>query len=222
MRRIAPLLLGRQPLRHLPALAIASFAVTVAAQAPTPIVERLVEVGERTVRTSLFSNRVAVVSVRLGEEQVALRQMTLDRDEYTGYLAALQRDADELADADQRSPTDSMGGRAEITLHIGPHAPRTLHYSPMAVLDLATSRLVGALDDLEHRVIWGEPSAATLGHWQPRRGDRVELRTGVRGTVIEVRDDGVIVVEHDNTWINEVIPPQHRASVILRVIEDDR
>jgi hypothetical protein len=193
-----------------------------AAQAPTPIAERRLTVGSRTVRTSLFSNRVVVVSIRIDGEQVALRQMTLDEEEFIGYLAAIQRDAEDLAESDDRPSVETMGGHGEITLHVGPKAPRTIEYSPVSVLDLATSRLVAAIDDLERRVIWGDPSNADLGDWQPRRGDRVELRTGIEAEVIDVRQDGTIVLEHDDTWINEVISPQHRATVILRVLEDAR
>jgi hypothetical protein len=191
------------------------------AQAPIPVVERRVEVGNRIVRTTLFSNRVAVVSVRLDGDQVALRQMTLPDGEYTGYLAALLRDAAELARAERQPATEQLGGRAEITLHVGPDAPRMVVYSPVEVLDLVTSRLVAALDDLERRVIWGEPSEAELEGWDPRQGDRVELRTGVLATVVDIADNGALVLEHDETGTTEIVAPDQRSRFVLRVLEEE-
>jgi hypothetical protein len=80
---------------------------------------------------------------------------------------------------------------------------------------------VATLDDLEHRAIWGDPSTAELEDWAPRTGDRVELRIGVQAEVIEVREDGTLVLEHDGTWINEVVPHGAWQTVILRVLQDE-
>jgi len=193
-------------------------ALVAMAQTPTPILERRVTVGNRTIRTSLFSNRVAVVSVRHGDEQAALRQRTLEPDEYMGYLMAFERDAKELVN--DRLSLRSIGGHGEVTLHVGPNAPRTIEYSPMAVLELPMSRLLAAIDDLERRVIWADPSPAELGGWDPQRGDIVELRSGAMAKVIDVGDDGSLTLEHDDTWIMEIVPSAHRAAVILRVIKD--
>jgi hypothetical protein len=89
----------------------------------------------------------------------------------------------------------------------------------VAVLDLTTSRLVAALDDLEARVIWGEPTGEELVGWLPKKGDRVELRSGSNATVIEVWNDGTLVLEHESTYINEIVKPEQRAASILRVLE---
>jgi hypothetical protein len=195
------------------------FATLIAtAQTPTPILERRVTVGNRTIRTSLFSNHVAVVSVRHGDEKAALQQRTLELDEYMGYLMAFERDAKELVN--DRLSLRSMGGHGEITLHVGPDAPRTIEYSPLSVLDLPMSRLLAAIDDLERRVIWSDPSPAELGDWDPKRGDLVELRSGAMAIVIDVGDDGSLTLEHDDTWIMEIVPSVHRAAVILRVVEE--
>lgn len=190
-----------------------------AAQAPSPIVERTLTVGTRTVRTSLFENRAAVVSVTRDGERVLFRQMTLSEGEFIGYLAAVQRDAEEIAKAERRPKVESMGGFGSITLYIGPMAPTAIRYSPVAVLDLATARLVAALDDLERRVVWGEPPANGLQDWQPQRGDRVELRAGGTARVTEVREDGSFVLEHEDVAINEIVSPEGRVTVVLRVLE---
>ena len=55
--------------------------------------------------------------------------------------------------------------------------------------------------------------------WEPRKGDRVELLNGIFATVIEIRDDGILILEQDGTYIRESISPQVRDQVILRVAE---
>jgi hypothetical protein len=197
-------------------LLLATLAAT--AQTPTPVLERRVTLGNRTIRTSLFSNHVAVVSVRYGDEQAAVQQRTLEYDEYMGYLMAFERDAKELEH--DRMSFKSIGGHGEITLHVGPHAPQTIEYSPMSVLNLPMTRLLAAVDDLERRVIWADASPAELGDWDPQRGDLVELRSGAMAKVVDVGDDGSLTLEHDDTGIMEIVPAAHRAAVILRVIED--
>lgn len=211
---------GRAVRRSLVTFSWALTSTITIAQAPSPIVERALTVGGRTVRTSLFENRVAVVSVARDGERVLFRQMTLTEGEFIGYMAAMQRDAEEIAKAERRPKVESMGGFGSITLHIGSMAPFTVHYSPVAVLDLATGRLVAALDDLERRVVWGDPDTTDLREWQPRRGDRVELRAGGTARVIEVREDGSLVLEHDDVAINEIVAPEGRVKVVLRVLED--
>lgn len=210
----------RRPLAMAVAGALVGLATAAAAQAPIPIAERFLTVGSRTVRTSLFSNRVAVVSVRLDGKRVMLRRTTLSETEHFAYLAAIQRDAEELAAGRRRPGIDSLGGHGEIILHVGPDAPRTVRYSPVEVLDLATTRLVAALDDLELRVLEGQPLHNILLDWQPRPGDRVELANGVLATVTEVWKDGTVVVEHDDSWISEQIPAEHIPTIIRRLVAE--
>jgi hypothetical protein len=163
-----------------------------------------------------------VVSVLQGGDRVLFQQIELPENEYMGYLAAVLRDAKELARAEDRLMTESLGGSGRIILSVGPKVPLTVEYSPVAVLDLATSRLVAVLDDLERRVIWGIPPGTELQGWQPRRGDRVELRSGNRATVVAIDDDGTVVLEHDGIAIHERVPPESLPSVILRVLEDEK
>ena len=117
---------------------------------------------------------------------------------------------------------ESLGGSGKIILHVGPKVPLRVEYSPVAVLDLPTSRLVAALDDMERRVLWGPPLATDLEGWQPLVGDRVELRSGINATVVDVHDDGTVVLKHDGVTVTQRVPPDSRASVILRIIEADR
>jgi hypothetical protein len=187
---------------------------------PDPLVERTVSIDTRQLRISLFDNRVVVVSARRDGEQTLFRQMTLEEDEFVGYLAALQRDAIELAERDRRTISEATAGVGVITFWIGPKVPNAISYSSVAVLDLVTARLVATLDDLEGRVIWGDPSAADLEGWVPKRGDRVELRTGTLANVVELRKDGTLVLEHDDTWIIQVIAAGEWHTVVRRVLRD--
>ncbi len=193
-----------------------------AQQAPSPIVERTLEVTGRKVRMTLFDNRVAVVSVHQGSVRVLLRQQLLDQDEYAGYLAALQRDADELAEARRHHGARGNGGNGLILLYLGPDAPVQVRYSSVTVLDLVTARLAATLDDVESRVIWGPERIPELASWRPKRGDRVELHNGTGATVREVREDGTLVLEHDGTGIHELVPVDARSNVILRVDPETR
>lgn len=190
------------------------------ARAPAPVVERMLEVRDREVRTTLFSNGVVVVSGRRDGERIFFRQVQLDEVEYMGYLAALERDARELANAPTLPTAGGSGGVGTVTLHIGPKAPLTFSYSSMSIQDLTTTRLLGTLDDLESQVIWREPTGAGIEGWQPEIGDVVQLRSGNRATVVELRRDGTIVLEHDTTYIHEIVPEGSRKQVIVEVVEE--
>ena len=108
-----------------------------------------------------------------------------------------------------------------ITLHIGPDAPRTIRFSPMSIVKLPLGRIQGALDDLQLQVLEASPSAEAMRIWEPAKGDRVELMNGTTATVVEVWDGGLLMLEHDLTYIREAVPQEMRDQVILRVVEDD-
>jgi len=206
---------------------VALAAVTLAAApttasdtaAPTPVIERFLAVRDREVRTSVFSNGVVVVSGRRDKEQLFFRQITLDGDQFAGYLAAIQRDAAELADADELPSATGSGGRGVVTIHVDPRGPLQFSYSSLTVYDLATTRLLNTLDDLEHLVMFGEQTGAGTEGWQPRIGDVVKLRSGGLAEVVEVRDDGTLVLEHQSTYINELVPADRIRSVVFEVVE---
>jgi hypothetical protein len=187
-------------------------------RAPTPVVERILDVQGRQVRTTLFSNGVVVVSVRRDGRRVFFRQVELSEDEYLGYLAALQRDATELAAADSLPSARGSGGRGTVTLHVGPKAPLIFGYSSMEVYDLTTTRLLGTLDDLEYQVMFREPTGAGIEGWEPAPGDVVSLRSGQRATVVEVAGDGTLILEHDVTHIREIVPADQRKHAIYEVV----
>jgi len=187
--------------------------------APTPVLERFLTVRDREVRTSLFSNGVVVVSGHRDGEQIFFRQITLDDDQFAGYLAAIQRDAAELAEADELPSATGSGGRGVVIIHVDPRGPMQFSYSSMAVYDLATTRLLSTIDDLEQHVMFGPQTGAGTAGWTPRVGDVVKLRSGGLAKVIEVRDGGTLVLEHQSTYINELVPADQIPGVIFEVVE---
>ena len=206
-------------------LAVAVVAVSGAAAhatqpvVPFPVVERFLTVRDREVRTTLLSNGVAVVSVRRGGEPVLLRQRTLDADQFAGFLAAIQRDAAEIAASDERPTATGSGGRGEVNVPVAPGGPLRFAYSSMSIYDLATTRLLGVIDDIEQLILFEGPGTAALAAWRPAVGDVVRLRRGGLAEVVEVRDDGTLILEHQSTYINELVPPGLLESIVLEVVE---
>ena len=196
-------------------------AATVSGQAPVPVVERTVTQGDVATRVSLFSNRVLVVTVRRGDEQDFMRRITLPDNEYMVYLGSFQTAAEELDQQPISSEVNTSQAEVVITLHIGPDAPRLIRFSPMSIVKLPLGRIQGALDDLQLRVLEASPSAEAMRTWEPAKGDRVELMNGITATVVEVWEEGLLILEHDLTYVRESVPPEVRDQVILRVVEDE-
>ena len=196
-------------------------AATASGQAPVPVVERTVTQGDVKTRVSLFSNRVLVVSVRRGGEDDFMRRMTLSEGQYMVYLASFLTSAEELDQQPISSEVDTSMAEVVISLHVGPDAPRLIRFSPMSIVKLPLARIQGALDDLQLQVLEASPSAEAMRTWEPAKGDRVELLNGATATVVEVRDEGLLIIEHDLTYIRESVSPEMRDQVILRVVEDE-
>lgn len=190
--------------------------------APSPVLERFLTVRDREVRTSLFSNGVVVVSARRGDERIFLRQLTLDGDVFAGYLTAIQRDGTEIAGADELPDADEAEGSGTVVLYTAPGGPIRFRYSSVRVYNLAVTRLLATIDDLERHVMVAEPTGANLEGWRPRDGDVVRLRQGGLAEVVEVRDDGTLVVEHQSTYIQQLIPASEIRAVIFDLVERAR
>jgi hypothetical protein len=203
----------------LPVILFLAFAATVSGQAPVPVVERTVTQGDVATRVSLFSNRVVVVTTRRDGEQDFMRTMTLPNDQYMVYLTTFQANAEELDDRPISSRVDTSQAEVVLSLYVGPDAPRLISFSPMSSVTLPLARILGALDDLQLQAFEASPSAEAMRIWEPRKGDRVELLNGIFATVVEVWDDGLIILEHDGTYVRESISPGMRDQVILRVVE---
>lgn len=196
-------------------------AATASGQAPVPVVERTVTQGEVATRVSLFSNRVVVVTMRRGDEQDFIRRITMPDNQYMVYLGTFQTAAEELDKQPVTSQVDTSEAEVMIALHIGPDAPRLIRFSPMSIVKLPLGRIQGALDDLQLQVLESSPSAEAMRIWEPAKGDRVELMNGATATVVEVWEEGLLMLEHDLTYIREAVPPDMRDQVILRVVEDE-
>jgi hypothetical protein len=196
-------------------------AAAASGQAPVPIVERTVIQEEVATRVSLFSNRVLVVTVRRGDEQDFMRRITLPETQYMVYLETFLTAAEELDKQPVSSQVDTSQAEVVLSLHVGPDGPRLIRFSPMSVVKLPLGRIQGALDDLQLQGLEASPSAEAMRTWEPAKGDRVELMNGTTATVIEVWKEGLLILEHDLTYVRESVPPDMRDQVILRVVEDE-
>jgi hypothetical protein len=197
-------------------------AVSASGQVPVPVVERTVTRGELTNRVSLFSNKVVVVTSRYGDEQVFSRLITLPADQYMVYLATFERNARELDERPITSRVSTPHAEVALTLHSGLDTPRSITFSPMSGVKLPLAAIMAALDDLEQLVFEASPSAEVMRTWIPQKGDRVELLNGHFATVVEVWEDGLLFLEHDQTYVREAVSPDMRDQVILRVLEAEQ
>jgi hypothetical protein len=197
-------------------------ATTAAAQAPVPVVERIVTQRDQKTRVSVFSNRAVVVSIMKGDERDFFRRITLEEDQYLVYVSALQTDAENLEENPVSSDVGAADYSVQVTLHVGPDAPRLIRFPSMAIVSLQLSRIMGVFDDLQQQVFDASPSAEEVRIWEPREGDRVQLFNGSFAVVAEVWDDGMLVLQHEDISIREVVAPGYRDQVILHIVDPKR
>ena len=81
------------------------------------------------------------------------------------------------------------------------------------------SSLLATIDDLEHQLLTANPTGANLDGWLPRVGDVVRLRQGGLAHVAEVRDDGTLLLEHQSTYIQQLVPANDIRAVIFDLVE---
>ena len=184
-----------------------------AAQTPTPVAERIATHLGRTTRVSLFSNRVAVVSIH-SEHEDFVRQAILAEGEYMVYLQTLDRLAGEIDDEPVSSDVESRDSHTSLTLHVGPGAPRTLSYSPLAALDLAAGKVASVMDDIQLRVLATRPGEDAVREWRPEVGDVVTLMHGTAARVVEITEDGTLLLVEDDTEMVFTVAPDDRAAVV--------
>jgi hypothetical protein len=188
------------------------------AQAPIPVAERITSQFGRTTRVSLFSNRVAVVTIRSDTEDY-VRRATLTNEEYMVYLQALNQYSAEIGNEPVSSDIESRDSSATLTLHVGPDAPVSFEYSPVASMNLAAGKIVSIMDDIQLRVLSSRPGEDALRRWRPTIGDRVTLRHGGTAHVTSVGDDGTIVLHQEETGLLTTVAPDNRSEIILEVLE---
>jgi hypothetical protein len=197
-------------------------AASIPAQVPIPIVERITTQGDVTTRVSVFSDRTVVVSIRENGVQGFIRLLNIPEESYLVYLTSLQTNAGELEERPIASDIDTSNSVVELTLHIGPDTPKTLRFSPMATVSLPLSKIMGAVNDLEQQVRESSPSAFELRSWKPKKGDRVQLMDDTYARVVEVWEDGLVVLEYEETYIREMVPPDRYDDVILHVVDSQQ
>lgn len=194
-------------------------AAAATAQAPIPVVERVFTEGAIASRVTLFSNRVIVVSISEDGHQGFLQRKTLPEDQYLIYLGILQKAAEQLGENPVTSSISTPNSEVVLTLHVGPKSPRVIRFSPLATVSLELALISGAINDLENLVRTESPSSEALRDWHPHRGDRVELLVGGYARVVDVVGEAVLVLEHEETYIREIVGPEAWDKVILRVVE---
>ncbi len=203
--------------RCLAALLVAALAGSAGAQAPLPIVERATTRLDRTIRVALFSNQVAVVTIR-SESEDFFHRTTLDSSEYMVYLQAIEGFAEGLGSEPVISDVSSGDDTIVLTVYVGSPAPRVLEYSPVSSLSLPAAKLAAIADDIQARVLAAPPGEAELRRWRPAVGDCVELRHGGEACVTVVADDGTVVLVDAETSIAITIAPEARAQIISAVL----
>jgi hypothetical protein len=196
-------------------------AATALAQAPVPIVERIITQGTVSTRVSLFSNRTVVVSIREAGIQGFFRLYELPEDAYLAYLTSFVTNAEILEAKPISSDVDTSSSEVDLTIHVGPENPRRFRFSPMAGVSLPLSKIMGAINDIEQQARDASPSAYELKDWTPEPGQRVQLMNGEYARVVEVWEDGLLVLEYEDTFIREMVPPDQYDSVILHLVDPE-
>jgi hypothetical protein len=207
--------------RWFPLLLLAAGAVvTAAVEVPLPVVERFIEVGDRMTRLSLFDDRTAVVSIREGDRRVAYHQERLSVNDYRDIIERLTALEGRVQSRNLGDVT-LEGTSATIRLSVPGGSPRLVDYSLARYQDEHTAELVALLDDLQ-RLVTTPPleEAPDLLAWNPRVGQRVELRTGTIGVVTQVYPSGLIVIEEEDSELLGYVTPETRTAIIRRLVED--
>jgi len=198
-------------------VALACFVLVAAgrlsAQAPVPVAERITTRMDRSTHVVLFSNRVAVVTIRSDSEDFYHRA-TLDHSEYMLYLQTIEAEARNIGDDPVTSSISTGDDRTVLTIYVGTRAPKVVHYSPLASLNMSTAKIASIMDDIENRVLATLPNEDEVRRWQPQVGDCVELRQGGEACVTEVGDDGTIALVNSETSVATVIPPDERVRIV--------
>lgn len=203
-------------------LIVATVGFTFAAetQIPTPVAEKITTRLGTTTRVSLFSNRLVVVSVRSDTDNFVHRA-EIEPDDYMVYLQTLESAAETISNDPVSSGVESEASTTTLNLHVGPDAPVSFTYSPLASLDLSLGRIASVMEDIRIQALEALPGEIELSHWEPKIGDCVELRTGGRACVILVKDDDTVILRREDIVITYTVTEDERADVILKLIEPE-
>ena len=199
-------------------LLTATPALAGESQAPSPVAERTLEVRGQSTRVTLFDNRLAVVSMHAGDGDPVVRTLRLSEAEYGTWVGILERSM--AAEEDEiESSVQALDAVCRVRVYVGPDAPYSFEMPPAAAVDRYLRQVLDVLDAIEKQVLEAPAWYEKVTGWEPAVGDRVRLARGNLATVVELVDDGIIIVEHDGTWVREVIPPEARVAVIVDVLD---
>ena len=173
-------------------------------RAPSVLVERIVREPAGQTRITLFDNRVAVVSVRPKTGEPTFREQLLSKESWSVYrtffaqeLPRLRKELSEgvVAPGDDGTLRIAVPGQPELVVR----------FSTRMVPGLALGRILATLDDLQQRLLSSPRENLDVVRWQPREGDRVALWDGTTAVVTEVRKNGVVVLEHEDSPLIEAM-----------------
>ena len=204
-------------------LVVALLALPVAAdepQAPSPVAERILKVRGETSRVSLFDNRLAVVSMHTPGSEPILRTLRLSETEYRTWVDILERSMTG-AESEIESSVQARDAVCRVQVHVGPDPPYRFEMPPAAAVDRYLRQVLDVLDLIAKQVLEAPAWYEEVTGWEPAVGDRVRLARGNLATVVELVDDGIVIVEHDGTWVREVIPPDARLAVIVDIVDPE-
>ncbi len=201
-------------------LLTASPTVAHESRVPSPVAERTLEVRGQSTRVTLFDNRLAVVSMRAGDDNPVVRTLRLSEADFDTWVAILERSM-EAENDEIESSVQAFDAVCRVRVYVGPDAPYTFEMPPAAAVDRYLRQVLDVLDAIEKQVLEAPAWYEEVTGWQPAVGDRVRLARGNLATVVELVEGGIIVVEHDGTWVREVIPPDARVMVIVDVLDPE-
>jgi hypothetical protein len=199
---------------------VASAAIAQENRVPAPVAERVLEVRGHVSRVTLFDNRLAVVSMRAPGAEPEIHTLRLSEAEYEDWVEILERSM-RGAEVEIESSVTAEDAVIRLQVHVGPDPPYTFEMPPAAGVDRYLRQILDVVDLIERQVLEAPEWYEEVSAWRPRVGDRVRLARGTLGTVIELEEKGVVVVEHDHTAVREVIPADARLTVIVDILDPE-
>lgn len=189
-------------------------------RAPSPVAERTLEVRGQSTRVSLFDNRLAVVSMHAADREPDVRTLRLSAAEYQAWVGILERSMTG-AESEIESSVQAFDAVCRVQVYVGPDPPYRFEMPPAAAVDRYLRQVLDVLDMIERQVLEAPAWYEEVTGWEPAVGDRVRLARGNLATVVELVENGVVIVEHDGTWVREVIPPDARLGVIVDILDPE-
>jgi len=171
----------------------ALLALVAAAPTPTFVVERVVTVGERTVRVSVFRDGVIVLARGgPGKPNEVLRQ-TLTPVELQVVSQVVEECYPEV---ERFAAAGQAPGAGSVELRLAPagREPLTVKFALLAAPSLAMGRLGRSLDALEARLARDAIPREDFTDWRPAVGEWLQLEDGRVVKVIELLTAGDHVV----------------------------